>query len=218
MTVSVAFNIEMPNEPYVDDFSNGDVHASTYIGHKFISVSVDADGWVISVLSEADTEAGLVEQAKPTPENHTALTIDATANPFEASYVSRKYTTGAVANYTENLGTTDDNGDPETWEYTWHENGVLSQIYLHGTLKYSGGAFQKPTMRIHAFDQASFNASMGPMSAGLQEALDADSANQVYSAEQRQAIIDHKTYVDNITTKYAAVKHWKVPFKPMPHV
>ena len=73
-------------------------------------------------------------------------------------------------------------------------------------------------MRIHAFDQASFNASMGPMSAGLQEALDADSANQVYSAEQRQAIIDHKTYVDNITTKYAAVKHWKVPFKPMPHV
>ena len=54
MTVSVAFNIEMPNEPYVDDFSNGDVHASTYIGHKFVSVSVDADGWVISVLSEAD--------------------------------------------------------------------------------------------------------------------------------------------------------------------
>ena len=40
--ITKAFNIEMPNKPYVDNFSDNTVHASEYVGFKYVKVIVDA--------------------------------------------------------------------------------------------------------------------------------------------------------------------------------
>ena len=216
--ITKAFNIEMPNKPYVDNFSDNTVHASEYVGFKYVKVIVDANDWVVNVVSEADSMAELNEQASPVPAGCSAVVIDATANPFEAAFITGDYTTGAVAAYEESLGTNDDDGNPETWSYTWQENSLLAQIYLHGTMKYTAGSFVKPQMRTHALTRQMFLDSLGPLAQGLQDDLDADTADPKYTAAQRQAIADHKTYVENIPTKYAAVDHWKIPFKPMPQV
>ena len=162
--------------------------------------------------------AELNEQASPVPAGCSAVVIDATANPFEAAFITGDYTTGAVAAYEESLGTNDDDGNPETRSYTWQENSLLAQIYLHGTMKYTDGAFVRPQMRTHALTRQMFLDSLGPLADGLQANLDADTADPKYTAAQRQAVVDHKAYVDNIPTKYAAVDHWKIPFKPMPQV
>ena len=85
-------------------------------------------------------------------------------------------------------------------------------------MKYTAGSFVKPQMRTHALTRQMFLDSLGPLADGLQANLDADTADPKYTAAQRQAVVDHKAYVDNIPTKYAAVDHWKIPFKPMPQV
>jgi hypothetical protein len=216
--ITTAFNIALPNKPYVDNFSDNTVHGSNYAGFKFIKVIVDANGWVVNAVSEADTMDEVNAQASPVPAGCSAVVVDGSANPFEAAFITGRYTTGAVAAYEESLGTNDANGDPEVWTYTWGEDGVLNQIYLHGTLKYVDGAFVAPQMRTHALTRQMFLDSLAPMSQGLTDALTADDANTVYTAAERQAIVDHKTYVDNISTKYAAVDHWKIPFKPMPKI
>ncbi len=216
--ITKAFNIEMPNKPYVDNFSDNTVHASNYTGFKYVKVIVDANDWVINATCEADSMDELNAQASPVPAGCSAIVIDATANPFEASWMTGRYTTGAVAAYEESLGTNDDDGNPETWSYTWQENSILAQIYLHGTMKYTAGSFVKPLMRTHALTRQMFLDSLGPLADGLQADLDADTADPKYTAAQRQTVVDHKAYVENIPTKYAAVDHWKIPFKPMPHV
>ena len=106
--ITKAFNIEMPNKPYVDNFSDNTVHASEYVGFKYVKVIVDANDWVVNVTSEADSMAELNEQASPVPAGCSAVVIDATANPFEAAFITGDYTTGAVAAYEESLGTNDD--------------------------------------------------------------------------------------------------------------
>jgi len=84
--ITKAFNIEMPNKPYVDNFSDNTVHASEYVGFKYVKVIVDANDWVVNVVSEADSMAELNEQASPVPAGCSAVVIDATANPTLDKY------------------------------------------------------------------------------------------------------------------------------------
>ena len=54
--------------------------------------------------------------------------VDADPDTLVAAYLNNMYETGEVADYPEDLGTTDDNGDAETWEYVWNDNGVIQRF------------------------------------------------------------------------------------------
>ena len=146
-------------------------------------------------------------------EGHTSTVIDADSDTLVAAYLTNAYETGEVADYSEDLGTTDANGDAETWEYVWNDNGVIHQIYLQGTAKFENNAVVAPEFRAHAITRDSFNETITNQIAQCTEELARD---DVYTDDEKAAITTYKTFLEGISTKYAAVDHWKIPFPQFP--
>ena len=209
-----SFNIAMPNKPYVEDFSEGKVQAATYIGPRYLKVQYHNDTkYIANIINEGDTMEDLNEGPSAVMENHTSTVIDADSDTLVAAYLNNMYETGEVADYSEDLGTTDDNGDAETWEYVWNDNGVIHQIYLQGTAKFENNAVVAPEFRGHALTADSFNETVTNQ---IDQCTAELARDDVYTDDEKTAITTYKTWLEGISTKYAAVDHWKIPFPQFP--
>ena len=51
MPMNKSFNIAMPNKPYVDDFSDNNVQAATYIGPKISKTNITTKQNTLQTLS-----------------------------------------------------------------------------------------------------------------------------------------------------------------------
>lgn len=215
MAITVNFDIPMPNEPYVDDFSDGNTHAAVYKGDKFIKVEKrDSDGELGVIVSEGATEAELDNAINPR-DGWSHHVMNAETHPLQVAYLNGMYTTGDVADYTEDLGTTDAEGNAETWTYYWNDGtGCLTQIYLHGTLKIVDGAYVGPDFRTHAVTRESFLETLPRQKVMIQEEIDSGK----YDAAKVTEFNDYITWLDSVAAKYADVAHWKIPFPPYPEV
>lgn len=213
MAITVNFDIPMPNEPYVDDFSDGNTHPGVYKGPRYLKVERrDSDGLFGAVIADGDTQAEL-DNGITTREGYNAHILDAQVNPLQASYLTGYYTNGDVADYTEDLGTTDADGNPETWTYYWNDGtGIIGQIYLRDTLKFANGNYVGPDFRAHALTRDSFLQTFPNQKAHLQSEIDSGNHDEAKVTELQEYL----TWLDSIETKYANVKHWKIPFKPFP--
>ena len=209
-----SFNIAMPNKPYVEDFSEGKVQAATYTGPRYLKVQYHNDTkYIANIINEGDTMEDLNEGPSAVMENHTSTVIDADSDTLVAAYLNNMYETGEVADYSEDLGTTDDNGDAETWEYVWNDNGVIHQIYLQGTAKFENNAVVAPEFRGHALTADSFNETITNQ---IDQCTAELARDDVYTDDEKTAITTYKTWLEGISTKYAAVDHWKIPFPQFP--
>ena len=209
-----SFNIAMPNKPYVEDFSEGKVQAATYIGPRYLKVQYNNETkYIANVINDGDTMDDLNEGPAAVMEGHTSTVIDADSDTLVAAYLNNMYETGEVADYSEDLGTTDDNGDAETWEYVWNDNGVIHQIYLQGTAKFENNAVVAPEFRGHALTADSFNETITNQ---IDQCTAELARDDVYTDDEKTAITTYKTWLEGISTKYAAVDHWKIPFPQFP--
>ena len=215
MAITVNFDIPMPNEPYVNDFSNGNTQSATFKGARYWKVEKsDSDGTIGAVIADGDTEAEL-DNGVPAREGTSFHVIDAQQNPLQAAYITGMYETGDVADYQEDIGTTDSEGNAETWTYYWNdETGCISQIYLHGTLKFDGTNYTGPDFRSHAIPDDSFNDTYANQKAIIQAEIDGGS----HPAEKVTELEAYITWLDNAPTKYAGIKHWKIPFPAFPEI
>ena len=214
MPMNKSFNIPMPNKPYVEDFSEGKVQAATYTGPRYLKVQYHNDTkYIANIINEGDTMEDLNEGPSAVMENHTSTVIDADSDTLVAAYLNNMYETGEVADYSEDLGTTDDNGDAETWEYVWNDNGVIHQIYLQGTAKFENNAVVAPEFRGHALTADSFNETITNQ---IDQCTAELARDDVYTDDEKTAITTYKTWLEGISTKYAAVDHWKIPFPQFP--
>ena len=214
MPMNKSFNIAMPNKPYVEDFSEGKVQAATYTGPRYLKVQYHNDTkYIANIINEGDTMEDLNEGPSAVMENHTSTVIDADSDTLVAAYLNNMYETGEVADYSEDLGTTDDNGDAETWEYVWNDNGVIHQIYLQGTAKFENNAVVAPEFRSHAITRDSFNETITNQ---IDQCTAELARDDVYTDDEKAAITTYKTWLEGISTKYAAVDHWKIPFPQFP--
>ena len=214
MPMNKSFNIAMPNKPYVEDFSEGKVQAATYTGPRYLKVQYHNDTkYIANIINEGDTMEDLNEGPSAVMENHTSTVIDADSDTLVAAYLNNMYETGEVADYSEDLGTTDANGDAETWEYVWNDNGVIHQIYLQGTAKFENNAVVAPEFRTHAITRDSFNETVTNQ---IDQCTAELARDDVYTDDEKAAITTYKTWLEGISTKYAAVDHWKIPFPQFP--
>lgn len=214
MPMNKSFNIAMPNKPYVEDFSENKVQAATYTGPRYLKVQYANDTkYIANIISDGDTMDEVNAGPSAVMENHTSTVIDADSDTLVAAYLNNMYETGVVADHSEDLGTTDDNGDAETWEYVWNDNGVIHQIYLQGTAKFENNAVVAPEFRAHAVSVDTFNDSITTQIAQCTEEL---ARADVYTDDEKTAITTYKTWLEGIATKYAAVDHWKIPFPQFP--
>ena len=209
-----SFNIPMPNKPYVNDFSDNNVHAATYIGPRYLKVQYHNETkYIANIINEGDSMADLEDGPSAVMENHTSTVIDADTDTLVAAYLTNAYETGEVADYSEDLGTTDANGDAETWEYVWNDNGVIHQIYLQGTAKFENNAVVAPEFRAHAITRDSFNETITNQ---IDQCTAELARDDTYTDDEKAAITTYKTFLEGISTKYAAVDHWKIPFPQFP--
>tara|TARA_E500000075_G_C6828497_1_gene239078 strand:- start:28 stop:684 length:657 start_codon:yes stop_codon:yes gene_type:complete len=215
MAIEKAFNIAIPNQPYVDDFSDGTEHASVYNGDRYIKFQYHAEtGHIVNVIGNGDTEDEMVANEGPLMEGHLPAVLDADAAPLHAALITRHYTTGEVADYTENLGTTDAEGNAETWEHFWNDGtGLLSQIYNIETMKWVDNAIVMPEFKTHGISRESFLEGVNQQIAACTSEL---ARNDVYSDGEIATITAYKTTLEGIETKYADVLHWKIPFPQSP--
>jgi len=214
MPMNKSFNIAMPNKPYVEDFSENKVQAATYTGPRYLKVQYANDTkYIANIISDGDTMDEVNAGPSAVMENHTSTVIDADSDTLVAAYLNNQYDTGEVADYSEDLGTTDANGDAETWEYVWNDNGVIHQIYLQGTAKFENNAVVAPEFRSHAITRDSFNETVTNQ---IDQCTAELARDDVYTDEEKTAITTYKTFLEGISTKYAAVDHWKIPFPQFP--
>ena len=217
--IEQAFKIKLPNEPFVNDFSNGTEIDATYNGLRFLKIQVnDSTGIVHNVMASADTQADIDEMSPiPMPE-HSIYVVDARNNPWEAAFLTHNYDTGEVADYTEDLGTTDADGNAETFTHFWNDNnGVMNQIWIGGTLKYNKdtNSFSDPDVMTHGGTEDDFWASVNQHIVGAGEEI--ARGTDIYSQDELDAIAEHKTWLEGLEAKYkGSVAFYKIPFKNSP--
>ena len=104
----IPFTVNLPNQPYVDDFSEGITHDCFYIGMNYIKVNRRiSDGLVLEVLTEAQTMEEIESRKIIHDEGCDSFIIDAREHPWEAAYITGRYYHEDIPNYEEELGTTD---------------------------------------------------------------------------------------------------------------
>ena len=206
------FTIALPNEPLKNDFSDNTTITGTYKGPRYIKIEYNNETKVVgNWIDEGDTEAEF--NGNPVAEGFSSTTLDAVVDTKWVAFITGFYSTGDVADYEEDLGTTDDNGDAEKWTFYWFdETGVLGQIYEQGTMKFESGAITEPTVRVHSVSEADFTESVnGHIANATTEA-----ARDVYSDEEKTAINAYKSTLEGLSTKYSGKDHWKIPFPQQP--
>lgn len=215
MAIEKAFNIKIPNQPYVDDFSADKEQAAVYNGNRYIKFQYHATtGHIVGVIGNGDTEEEMVANEGPLMEGHLPAVVDADAAPLHAALITRQYTTGEVADYTETLSTTDADGVAETWEHFWNDDtGLLSQIYNIQTMKYEDNAIVMPEFKTHGISKESFYEGVNSQIAACTAEL---AREGVYSDAEVTTITAYKTTLEGMATKYDGIEHWKIPFPPAP--
>jgi len=216
MAIEKAFTIAIPDQPYVEDFSGGRTQDATYNGPKFIKFQYHKDtGVIASIIGDGDTEEQMNANELPCMEDHLPGFINADEKPLEAAMLTRSYNAGEVADYSEDLGTTDADGNAEVWEHYWNDGvGVLGQIYNLETIKYQNNEIVMPDFRTHGLSREAFMEGVNGQIAGCTTEL---AKSDTYTDEEVAEITAYKTFLESIETKYANVDHWKINFPASPN-
>jgi len=206
------FTIPLADEPYVDTTALNKTHAAAYTGNRYLKIVIDSETkYVERVVAAADTLDDINNAFVAQEPGKTYEILDANTHTFEAAYLTGMYDTGVTENYTETLSTVDAEGANETWSYTWEDNtGMILQQYVGRDLKFVNGAYVRPRFRTHALTRESFMQSMQQQISNINAALE---NNTTLTEETREQLAAYVTWLENLPTKYANIKHWKIPFK-----
>ena len=118
----IPFTVNLPNQPYVDDFSEGITHDCFYIGMNYVKVNRRiSDGLVLEVLTDAHTMEEIESRKINHDEGCDSFVIDAREHPWEAAYITGRY-------YHEDI--------PKLRRGTWH-NRFLGQARSLGLSSHS---------------------------------------------------------------------------------
>ena len=206
-----AFEMEIPDEPYLDNFSQNKTHTAYYVGDRYLKFAVEEDtGIVKECMWRAPTIEDL-EKRKMYPEpGHYVITIDAKEYPWEASYLTNAYEHEPVPLYKEDVGQLDSDGNSIMWDYDWGH--VLNQIYYINDLKYIDGKFIKPSFRFHQHTDEDIWEDIDDHI----EMCDRELARIVYEPREKEKIESCKAQWINIKDNFKHVKHWKLKYPDMP--
>jgi hypothetical protein len=204
----IPFTIEIPTQPYVEDFSQGLTHPAVYTGNRFCRFQIDNQtGEIKELCAGAETLEELDNKIIHPDEGHSLHTIDARQFPWEAAYLTNHFELEPRPWYTEDLGTVDADGNPETWSYDWGR--IIHQVYYMTGLKYVNGQYIKPRFRAHQHNNQHFWRTID----GHIENCERELAREgVYSDEQIQQIRDYKSTLESLPAKYGDTLHWKIKF------
>jgi len=201
------FVIQVPNEPFKNDFSQGKTVEAEYYGPRYLLLAIDQLTKTVEYVAQASDESSDVfdlEQYKEVPDVDHVI-IDASENLLEAAYVTNMYTNEKVSDYEETLP----NGD--VWVYNYPAgNGILNDFWHVNDMKYDIATekFIHPHFHYHALTRPSFFESVNWHLNEVTKALQSRDRN--FSPEDRNKLESFKTWLTNLTPSMEGVDHWKV--------
>lgn len=206
--MNLEFNINIPNEPYTDDVSEGKTITAEYRGSPYIVIGVADDNRVVSVDRESDEEVDLSEFVDDELTFHL-IAVDA-SNVLAVSYLTHAYT-NPESEYSEAI-TAD-----ETYTYPYDENNALADVYNSATnMTYdsSTGNFTMPEYATHNLSSDNFWTSISER----KEEWKVIQSSGTLSEDQQTAVDAYVTWMENAPTTYAGVAHWKIQMPASPEV
>lgn len=200
----------MPDEPYVTTTANNNTVEIRYDGPKWLCFCVEnGTNKVRNLESEGETEADLHFEHQ-IEDGHYHIKVRAADHPLIAAYFTHCYTHPEVPTYEEDC--TDADGDTWTWTHTYGENGILNHVHFNESVVWDPDAetFSGPQFRTHANTREETMAQFAYQADVTEENL--DSPDTEYTTEEDTALRAHVAWLRSIPTKYADIKHWKIPF------
>ena len=199
------FTVILPDEPYKTSTASNTAVQCTYEGPRYLVARIHVETRTVQNVVGQVEELDQINMDAFVEEGHEFLIIDAVVNPFQAAVASNSYTHGEIENYEETLPT------GETWSHTYESGtGVLGHIYMPFTMTYDSTAqtFVDPIRRTHFLSRDSFFQGVQNIPPQIAAALEIND----YTDEERTALENHKAWLENLSTTYANVDHWKIPF------
>lgn len=209
--MNLKFNLPIPNQPFSEDFSEGKTIPCVYTGYRYVVVGINpANGRVMSVdrksnepidVSEFEDDVLTFEQISVTSTNVVGMAA-----------ITGDYTHDEVV-YSEALN------DDETFEYPYSENNGINDIYSmvnNPTWDSVSGTFGGFVVKTHPISQENFEEDLANRIAEW-KAIEANTDGEL-DADQLAEVTAFVQYMENFTTKYAGIEHWKVPFLPTPDI
>lgn len=201
------FVIQVPNEPFKNDFSQGKTVEAEYYGPRYLLLAIDQLTKTVEYVAQASDESSDVfdlEQYKEVPDVDHVI-IDASENLLEAAYITNQYTNEKVPDYKETLP----NGD--VWVYDYPDgNGILSDFWHVNDMKYdiATGKFTHPHFHYHALTRSSFFENVNWHINTVTKALESRDRN--FSPEDRNKLESFKIWLIDLLTSMEGIDHWKV--------
>lgn len=199
------FTVILPDEPYKISIDKNIVITAKYQGPRYLVGKMHVESKKVIDVQRTFDSVDEIDLSSYVEEGHAFIIIDAAINTFEAAFLTRSYTHGEVSNYTETLST------GEVYEYHYEDGtGILEQIYFPFTLGYDtdNSIFTEPARRTHFITRESYFEGMATFPDKIAAAL----AINDYSDEDKDKLEQHKTWLENLSTTYANVDHWKIPY------
>ena len=197
------FDVILPDEPFKTETTLNKKVQCLYDGPKYLLIRVDdTTKQVVGAVTGSDSIDGLNAESF-TEEGHSFHVLDASLNPFEASYLTYAYTHPDIDPYIETLP----NGDK--WEYHYEpKTGVLSHLFEGLGLKFINGNFEMPKRIVHGTTREDFFNGVTGLLEGLTKSLNEND----FLPEERTKLEEYKTFLTNLEKEYANIDHWKIRF------
>lgn len=204
-----SFTVVLPDEPYKPSVAEQNTITCKYTGARYLAICVHTPTGEVRYVArygstQAELQLDLLADNDPETEFYV---LDAKENTFEAAYLQGDYAHDPIPDYVETLP-----NDLGTWSYTYSDNGVLSQIYLFGTLRYVNGEYIEPERREHAISAASFAEGNVNLVTALEAQLADPDVTDNLDEEEITKVNEYIAWIKSIPTVYAGIDHWKIPW------
>lgn len=207
------FTVQLPNQPYVEDFSLGLTHSAYYTGPRFLKFQIQNNtGELKELVVHSNDLEDLNRKIVHPDENHSVHFMDAQQYPWEAAFLTNWFELDSLPDYVEDLGTVDDEGNTETWTYSWGQ--VLRQIYYAEGLKFINGEYIKPRFRSHQHTNEKVFETLEDHIEMCDRELSRGTI--IYKQSELDAIQNYKEQLVIIPEKYQGIDHWKIRFPDLP--
>jgi hypothetical protein len=210
----VEFTFTIPDDPYTQNYNEEQVVNAIYEGPRWHLMRWEiATGRVHNVIASAETKDNLDIGGRIEEEGFKYLPLDASKNPWEASYLTHLYTHDKVENPVYVHGLADDGFDMGSWEYHYSEDNVLTQCRDAHALQYNpdSDTFTHPPFRTHMANEEDFWAGNLIQAANIRRSV---AEEGMYIAADKAKLLAYAEWLEKLDSRYRTknIPYWQIPF------
>lgn len=202
-------SLAIPDEPYVDSFTNSNVLKLTYEGSRYILISVDKDsGGIIGIAGQGETADDDIFAMMIPPENCENVVLSTNDFPLEVAFITNDYSYEPVDDFVETLST----GEEHRIQYP--QQGILDFYFDRSQVKYNFDTKKIEGLDTYKGPPVTDESMLETVKLQLtmhQEQLaelKTDGAPDVIINRYEKMI----AWLTNYSTKYAGIPAYKVPY------